>query len=125
MFGVNSEKMVLGHVYRDEELLGRGLELNDNLQSLLAKHDAIASGLPLPAEVSESITEHDAITSSSPPPVDVSVSITSSRTPVVPQPAAISWYDDGEEDEDDDFAQLARRSHRPTFTYLSNQYPCG
>ncbi|URD93203.1 VHS and GAT domain containing protein [Musa troglodytarum] len=97
---------------RDEELLGRGLELNDNLQSLLAKHDAIASGSPLPAKVSESIPKHDATTSSSPPPVDVSESITSSRTPVVPQPAAISWYDDGEEDEDDDFAQLARRNSK-------------
>ncbi|KAJ8500404.1 hypothetical protein OPV22_010956 [Ensete ventricosum] len=97
---------------RDEELLGRGLELNDNLQSLLAKHDAIASGSPLPAEVSESITKHDAITSSSPPPVGVSESITSSRTPVVPQPAAISWYGDEEEDEDDDFAQLAHRNSK-------------
>ncbi|RWW75630.1 hypothetical protein BHE74_00016336 [Ensete ventricosum] len=97
---------------QDEELLGRGLELNDNLQSLLAKHDAIASGSPLPAEVSESITKHDAITSSSPPPVGVSESITSSRTPVVPQPAAISWYGDEEEDEDDDFAQLAHRNSK-------------
>ncbi|KAF2306510.1 hypothetical protein GH714_018878 [Hevea brasiliensis] len=35
----------------DEELLGQGLELNDSLQTLLAKHDAIASGSPMPTQV--------------------------------------------------------------------------
>ncbi|KAJ8472094.1 hypothetical protein OPV22_026437 [Ensete ventricosum] len=73
----------------DEELLAQGLELNDNLQSLLAKHDAIASGSPLPAEVSDSVP--------------------SPGTPVIRQPAAASQYD-VEEDEDDDFAQLACRN---------------
>ncbi|KAH9549356.1 hypothetical protein CY35_10G014500 [Sphagnum magellanicum] len=34
----------------DEELLGKGLQLNDDLQRVLAKHDAIASGSPLPPE---------------------------------------------------------------------------
>ncbi|CAA3028442.1 Reticulon-like protein B3 [Olea europaea subsp. europaea] len=34
----------------DEELLGQGLELNDSLQSVLAKHDKIASGSPLPPQ---------------------------------------------------------------------------
>ncbi|KAF5189964.1 hypothetical protein FRX31_020449, partial [Thalictrum thalictroides] len=35
----------------DEELLFQGLSLNDSLQSVLVKHDAIASGSPLPTEV--------------------------------------------------------------------------
>ncbi|WOK97929.1 TOM1-like protein 2 [Canna indica] len=70
---------------RDEELLGRGLELNDNLQSLLAKHDAIASGSPLPADVSEAIPT----TSSLFQPLVVEVSeSTSPKTIVAPQPAA-------------------------------------
>ncbi|KAF7143264.1 hypothetical protein RHSIM_Rhsim05G0228000 [Rhododendron simsii] len=34
----------------DEELLRQGLELNDRLQSLLAKHDAIASSSSLPTQ---------------------------------------------------------------------------
>ncbi len=34
----------------DEELLGKGLQLNDDLQRVLAKHDAISSGSPLPPE---------------------------------------------------------------------------
>eukprot|EP01018_Ginkgo_biloba_P000306 Gb_06800 [translate_table: standard] len=34
----------------DEELLRQGLVLNDDIQNVLAKHDAIASGSPLPQE---------------------------------------------------------------------------
>lgn len=36
---------------RDEELLCQVLSLNDDLQHVLAKHDAIASGSPLPKAV--------------------------------------------------------------------------
>jgi hypothetical protein len=36
---------------RDEELLKQGLDINDRLQGILVKHDAIASGSPLPVEM--------------------------------------------------------------------------
>lgn len=36
--------------FRDESLLCQGLALNDDLQRLLAKHEAIASGTPVPKE---------------------------------------------------------------------------
>ncbi|KAG6693260.1 hypothetical protein I3842_10G160400 [Carya illinoinensis] len=92
----------------DEELLGQGLELNDSLQSSLAKHDAIASGSPLPAlaansspkstEVCASNTKPSVALSSSPRPNAVQPVLTITRAPI-----------DEEEEEEDEFAQLARR----------------
>ncbi|KAI3958062.1 hypothetical protein MKW98_020704 [Papaver atlanticum] len=99
----------------DEQLLGQGLELNDSLQSVLAKHDAIASGSPLPAEMINNSP------SGSPLPAEV-INISASPVPTevrdaspISNPAATSIASatssqlEEEEDEDDDFAQLARR----------------
>ncbi|KAK6943233.1 VHS domain [Dillenia turbinata] len=95
----------------DEELLGQGLELNDSLQNLLAKHDAMASGSPLPtqpsssgsciAEVNESRVKSNEFSNASPRP---NTNITSPVTAVPKSPL------EEEEDEEDDFAQLARSS---------------
>ncbi|XWS13084.1 hypothetical protein CRYUN_Cryun36dG0007100 [Craigia yunnanensis] len=96
----------------DEELLARGLELNDVLQSILAKHDAIASGSPLPIQVANISSK----------PAEASTSIksnevrNSSLAPNISPPAPIASVTrsqiDEEEEEEDDFAQLARRHSR-------------
>jgi hypothetical protein len=65
----------------DESALAAALSFNDELAKVLAKHDAIATGQPLPEEE---------------PP----------RSAPAPQQAR-SYAD---EDEEDDFAQLAHRS---------------
>ncbi|KAK7294810.1 hypothetical protein RJT34_17707 [Clitoria ternatea] len=96
----------------DEELLGRGLELNDSIQSLLARHDAIASGTPYPiqgasssnvsTEVPSSVNQTD-IKSSSP----VESALTPKASPVATTFSETKGQSDDEEE--DEFAQLARR----------------
>lgn len=74
---------------RDEKVLAEALMLNDGIQNVIAKHDAIASGNlpPVPAPVA------------APPPVAL--------PPVAPTPVVEETKH--EEDEDDEFAQIAQR----------------
>ncbi|XP_023639857.1 TOM1-like protein 6 isoform X2 [Capsella rubella] len=102
----------------DDELLGRGLDLNDSLQTLLAKHDAIASGSPLPVAASGSPLSIQASKpgDSSPKSSEAkdSSSIAGSSSPI---PATVSTgkspIDEDYEEEEDEFAQLARRHSKP------------
>ncbi|XP_048319916.2 TOM1-like protein 6 [Ziziphus jujuba] len=99
----------------DEELLGRGLELNDILQNLLAKHDAIASGSPLPNQVtnvSPQRTETSASSLKQSEVRDSSPRDLSPRPNPIPSPPASTMTRsqiDEDEEEEDEFAQLARR----------------
>ncbi|XP_052176883.1 TOM1-like protein 6 isoform X2 [Diospyros lotus] len=98
----------------DEELLGRGLELNDSLQIVLVKHDALASGFPLPTEASSSNSKFVEAREISP---KSNGGQQPSKTPDAnPSAPAVTATKDQVEDEEDDFALLARRHSktRPT-----------
>ncbi|CAL0328333.1 unnamed protein product [Lupinus luteus] len=105
----------------DEELLGRGLELNDCIQILLARHDAMATGT-LPIEGASSSTVSIEARSS----VNQTETKTSSpseefaSTPKASPPALVLSETRGasDEEEEDEFAQLARR-HSKTQTVVS------
>jgi len=94
---------------RDEELLVKGIEMNDSLQFVLAKHDAIASGAPLPTNGSSvnvqpcELANSSLITSEAGDKNHAQdVKSSASAVPVA--------KDQGEEEEEEDeFAQLARR----------------
>uniref|UniRef100_A0A6M2F3B7 VHS domain-containing protein n=1 Tax=Populus davidiana TaxID=266767 RepID=A0A6M2F3B7_9ROSI len=93
----------------DEELLGKGLELNDSMQILLAKHDAIASGSPMPTQVTSLSPKSSEGCSSDIKPTEARDASPRSTTNSAVPVANVTRSAVDEEDEEDDFAQLARR----------------
>lgn len=85
--------------------MGQALDLNDKLQFLLEKHDAMASGSPLPTEVPDMASELPAGTT---PNLGEKAAPTAA---VAPTKVSTNALNDEEEDEDDEFSLLARRSH--------------
>ncbi|CAL4973375.1 unnamed protein product [Urochloa decumbens] len=77
-----------------EQLLKQGLEINDRLQSVLSKYDAVVAGAPLAVEapVRETIEA---------PP----------EAPAV-KPSAPPEHNDAADEEEDEFAQLAQRKNK-------------
>ncbi|PAN20618.1 hypothetical protein PAHAL_3G336900 [Panicum hallii] len=104
----SDQKKVLSLVssLRDEELLGQALDLNDKLQILLEKHDAMVSGSPLPAEVTDVVSELSVGTT---PNLGQEVAPTAAVAPKIVSTNVLNYE---EEDEDDEFSLLARRNSR-------------
>ncbi|KAJ6362811.1 hypothetical protein OIU78_003078 [Salix suchowensis] len=108
----------------DEELLGKGLELNDSMQILLAKHDAFASGSPMPTQVTSLCAKPSEGRSSDIKPTEArDASPRSTINSTAPAPNMTRSAIDEEDEEEDDFAQLARR-HSKTRS-VSSQSSCG
>ncbi|KAM1110771.1 hypothetical protein ACFX13_010202 [Malus domestica] len=103
----------------DEELLARGLDLNDRMQSLLAKHDAIVSGLPVPTQATSFSPQPTEKFASSSKQTEVKESSTSDSSPrpnanvSAPVGTMARVQIDEDEEEEDEFAQLARRHFKP------------
>ncbi|TYI60864.1 hypothetical protein E1A91_D10G133900v1 [Gossypium mustelinum] len=101
----------------DEELLARGLELNDVVQSLIAKHDAICSGSPLTMKVTTSVSSKPSEESTVEKSNEVKSSSPASN---ISPPASVAIVTrnliDEDEEEEEDFAQLTRRCH--SFKYV-------
>ncbi|KAJ1379785.1 VHS domain [Sesbania bispinosa] len=112
----------------DEELLGRGLELNDSIQSLLARHDAIASGTPFPIQGASSSTLSTEVHSSvNQTEIKSSSPVESVSTPKASPPVPVYSETRGhqsDEEEEDEFAQLARR-HSKTQSVTSKDATTG
>lgn len=96
----------------NEELLAQGLALNDEIQYIITKHDAIASGSPLPADISRpdtspsKIANQDTVIAESSISTDTPMPVAATPTPVA---VTTNRFEDDEEEEDG-FTQLARRN---------------
>ncbi|ESQ40036.1 hypothetical protein EUTSA_v10015861mg [Eutrema salsugineum] len=85
----------------DEDVMARGLELNDSLQVVLARHDAIASGVFLPTLQAPETRETSSVLESG----DASAALESEPSS---SSSSESETDDGE-DVENDFTQLSKR----------------
>ncbi|XP_074315895.1 TOM1-like protein 6 [Silene latifolia] len=92
----------------DENLLGLGLKMNDLLQNVLAKHDAIASGAPLP-DNGKGIRTHDE-------PVELHNKITEvgdkHPIPSGKSPISVAHVVEDMVDEEGEFALITHRNSR-------------
>ena len=81
------------------------------MQSVLAKHDAIASGTPLPIQLTNLNLQSTTVVQNKPRPNEVGESSPPPRPTVPSAPVvAVTRHEvEEEEEEEDDFAQLARR----------------
>ncbi|TYG99209.1 hypothetical protein ES288_A10G178000v1 [Gossypium darwinii] len=106
----------------DEELLARGLELNDVVQSLLAKHDAICSSSPLTMQVTTSLSSKPSEASTVEKSNEAKSSSPASK---ISPPASVAIVTrnliDEDEEEEEDFAQLTRRFHILIISIPSNR----
>lgn len=92
----------------DEELLAQGLEMNDSLQSVLARHDGIASGAPLPNHKRDvSVQQNESINSNANATEARGTPVENGKSPVSDAPSSKALAE--EEEEEDEFALLARR----------------
>ncbi|KAI3695055.1 hypothetical protein L1987_78043 [Smallanthus sonchifolius] len=99
----------------DEELLGQGIELNDYMQTVLVKHDAIAAGFPIPVHVTNSISPSPSNNTPKPqiePLIkekEESPKASAASSSPVTQQFKTKPQEEEEEEVEDDFALLARR----------------
>ncbi|KAL2899984.1 TOM1-like protein 6 [Bienertia sinuspersici] len=95
---------------RDEDLLAQGLEMNDSLQSVLARHDAIASGSPLPNHKKDTNIQQNESVDPNAKAIEVGdkTPAENGKSPVSDTPGSKAPIEEDEE-EDDEFALLARR----------------